>query len=352
MAETEMFLYQIARQYYQTFPGDNIGILISDKNADLFNNEATDFAPIILRHHDSPVLNNLLTRKRMVSKILEFQPDVIITTYPAKGLEQIPQILLISPQSEALLRNQKTIQTKQKEALAKYIDLCKITIVFSELEKQFIAINFPGRNEKIRVVHRIVSYGNKPLSYNDKQKIKEQFTNGNEYFLVAPEDDERILVNVLKGFSGFKKWQRSSMKLILTARDEDEKNKLIQLVSTYRFRDEIIIIIASDHSDFFKLIASAYLVLLPNKYNSNFSMAIKTLEASIPLMIAENSIYTEVLEDAAFVFRFQNKDDITRVFLESFRDETQRMKIINQSEEIKKSLSSKNFFSQLRDIIV
>lgn len=56
-----------------------------------------------------------------------------------------------------------------------------------------------------------------PVEWELANKIKEKYTGGQEYFLVAGSiHSHKNLLTLLKAFSIFKKWQKSNMKLVIT----------------------------------------------------------------------------------------------------------------------------------------
>lgn len=61
-----------------------------------------------------------------------------------------------------------------------------------------------------------------PLPWEEKIKVKEQYTAGTEYFLYAGSfRPGKNLVNLLKAFSLFKKRQQSNWKLVLAGVAEE-----------------------------------------------------------------------------------------------------------------------------------
>jgi len=344
-------LFRIADSYSKFFREDKVEFLLSDKEAITFQKADTPVKIVGIKHSYSPVLKNFLIEKRIHSEINKLKPEVVLTFHPVKINSDYRQFFLAAPALNNLLREKEALSEKLKDELWYDIENSKAVIVFSELEKHLITTLFTGIWEKITVIHKLTPAGNRPVTTDKRQIIKDKIAGGNEFFLCPVAKDEDTTINLLKGFSGFKKWQRSSMKLILVSPENDQDDKLGALISSYRFKKDVGII-PSACPEMAKCIASAYAVFLPDKYDSDMEFAIKTLEAQAPLIIPSGSVYSEVVKDSAFHFTYQNKDDITRVMLESFREESKISRLIQSSKDILTTIRQKDFYTTLRNLLV
>lgn len=99
----------------------------------------------------------------------------------------------------------------------------------------------------------------KVLPWQDKLLARSGFTGNNEYFIsminVEPID---AVIDLLKAFSHFKKWQQSSMQLMLICNTGEDLRPLKNKLSTYKYRDDVVL--SEDISDapLAGLFASAY----------------------------------------------------------------------------------------------
>jgi glycosyltransferase involved in cell wall biosynthesis len=72
-----------------------------------------------------------------------------------------------------------------------------------------------------------------PVDREQKQNIKDSFADGREYFLfMGGNHPIKNLVGLLKAFSLFKRWQKSNMKLIVTGLITEQKDDVLQKLSS------------------------------------------------------------------------------------------------------------------------
>jgi glycosyltransferase involved in cell wall biosynthesis len=97
------------------------------------------------------------------------------------------------------------------------------------------------------------------MEWEEKEKIKEEYAGGTEYFLftgdIYPPDH---LITLLKAFSYFKKWQQSNMKLIMAGPANRKTEKLKEKLATYKYREDVIIIENPDPQTIQELTGAAY----------------------------------------------------------------------------------------------
>ncbi len=132
------------------------------------------------------------------------------------------------------------------------------------------------------------------FSSSQLEAVKALQTNGFDYFLfVANTSSKPHLIMALKAFSLFKKWQKSSMKLVVCLENNLESN-LIPDFKNYKHKDEVIFVneIKND------LIAASYAVIDFSKYSVN-SYLFTALEHNVPLILSNNITNQSVFSDAA-----------------------------------------------------
>ncbi len=99
----------------------------------------------------------------------------------------------------------------------------------------------------------------KPLEWQDRLLAKSGFTGNNEYFisLIQAEPIEAV-VDLLKAFSHFKKWQASSMQLILICNTSEDLSPLKNKISTYKYKGDVVVLEDIADTALAGLLASAY----------------------------------------------------------------------------------------------
>jgi glycosyltransferase involved in cell wall biosynthesis len=72
--------------------------------------------------------------------------------------------------------------------------------------------------------------------------VKQQLTEGKEYFLyVGAIHPRKNLINLLKGFSWFKKRYQSNMKLVLVGRMAWKNEMFLKQLESYKYRNDVVV---------------------------------------------------------------------------------------------------------------
>ncbi len=105
----------------------------------------------------------------------------------------------------------------------------------------------------------------RPLPGEEKEEVKEHYTEGKEYFLTdtAGMGAEQV-VGLLKAFSLFKKRQRSNMRFLLRAGAVRGRIKGIPInLENYKYRSDLSVIDDPGEEEWRRLMGAAYLLVVP-----------------------------------------------------------------------------------------
>lgn len=81
------------------------------------------------------------------------------------------------------------------------------------------------------------------MEWEEKEAIKEKYTNGTDFFLFnGPLYPPDTLISLLKAFSAFKKWQQSSLKLVLAGPSGKKTAELKGKLESYKYREDVILL--------------------------------------------------------------------------------------------------------------
>lgn len=112
----------------------------------------------------------------------------------------------------------------------------------------------------------------KPISFEDKQVIKEAYTGGKEYFLCNDIDlTSDAFISLLKGFSIFKQFQLSEWKLIIFLPDKNNGDAFEKIIATYKYRNDVILLYDDDTNSYRQqLVAAAYALITLSRFTLSF----------------------------------------------------------------------------------
>jgi glycosyltransferase involved in cell wall biosynthesis len=199
-----------------------------------------------------------------------------------------------------------------------------------------------GINAKGVIVARLLpgkSYV--PADWEERESLKQELAGGKEYFIVNAEDtSEKRIINVLKAFSLFKKWQQSNMQLLLI--NPEDAPKINTLLQTYKYRDDVKVIAsaATPEPAIFIKAALAY-ISLPESDITGYSAAI-AMQCNIPAITYDIGAVRETGGDAVLYTDPENSEDIAGKMIKLYKDEKLKAQLIRRSQERIAALKQEN----------
>ncbi len=162
----------------------------------------------------------------------------------------------------------------------------------------------------------------------DKLLIKAQFSENKEYFVCLVNDDEEAaFITLLKAFSKFKKWQQSSMQLLLIPKYENISAKLSEKLASYKYRNDVKTLHAFTLKETASVVASAYALLHVPVCEADILPAVIGLQCATPI-ITFNNIYLREYCNAASLYASENN-------FETLGDE---IMLLFKNEELRKQM--------------
>ncbi len=267
----------------------------------------------------------------------KYKPDVWLQPYGFCSLaSKIPQLLVVHdlaflhyPQFIAW-HHRWFYQLFTKSFLRKAAGI----VTVSEFSKSDIIEQFQVPPQKINVVYNAARFGFQPLLWHEKQLTKEGFADGREYFLFTGGIHPRKnLMNLLKAFSLFKKWQHSNMKLLIAGRLAWKYDTVLAKLKTYKYRDDVVLLGYLHEEQLMKITASAYAVIYPSFFEGFGLPIVEAMQSEVPVITSNTSSMPEIGGDAALYADPNNPDAIAKQMLSLYKDETLRNTLIAKGKD-------------------
>ena len=252
----------------------------------------------------------------------------------------IPQILFLQNDSKTVTKNNlyrakkvitPTIFSKQQLVEKHQLDANKIKVLYSASN------NF------------------KPKDIDIKQQTKDGYADGREYFLffggVKPNNN---LMQVLKAFSMFKKWQYSSMKLLVEGNLIYKNEDLAVKLKTYKYRDDVVLLGNISTAKIATITASAYCSIYIPTYDGYTQQIFAAMQSAVPVITLNNTSMQEIGGNAALYTNTIEPEDIAAQMQLIYKDENLRTNQIKQGLEqattfsLKKSIDT--FWNVIEDV--
>ena len=213
----------------------------------------------------------------------------------------------------------------------KFIRKATSILTVSNFSKKDIIDHYQTPGSKINVVYNGVKEVFAPLSFEKQISIKDEHTGGTEYFLyVGAIHPRKNLVNLLKAFSIFKRRLHSSMKLVLAGRLAWKNNEFLELLKTYKYKEDIVLTGYLEEKELARLMASAYAFVYPSLFEGFGVPVAEAMKCGVPVLTSKASAMEEITEGAALYFDPKNIDDMADKLMRIYKDEDGRKKLIEK----------------------
>lgn len=230
-----------------------------------------------------------------------------------------------------------------KKKIEKKITHSNYIIAANDWVKKNLLSNFVEIQDRIIVLEPAVDKL-LPFTFEDRQLVKKTYTKQKDFFLVHELSTEANFIMTLKAFSLFKKWQQSSMQLVVVCKKQKIKiyeNKL----SNYKYKGDVII---SDESsdNSYKLAQSAYASIFIQNIFSVVSNMLQAQQANIPILLPKSDYFDAVFKDTA-LYTELNEKKLSEAMIELYKDENQRNKLILKGAQLQKKTEWKDVANNL-----
>lgn len=162
-----------------------------------------------------------------------------------------------------------------------------------------------------------------PLDYQQKEDIKNQYTQGNE-FIVATVDTEQDFIMLLKAFSIFKKWQKSSMKLVVCMYQFKKNERLKKSFQSYKYNKDVVVL--SQEKDWSAVLGAAYMFINLQKY-TDATLLCQAIQQHIVIATLGSALENYFLQKNYFPIAEKSIHSIAQTIMLAFKDETQLLTI-------------------------
>lgn len=213
--------------------------------------------------------------------------------------------------------------------LKKRVGLAKEIQVFSEQIKSELLQKLPKALHKVIIVKPFLAPDIKPIDEDARDVIRYQYTNGDAYFLyLGPIHSAANLINLLKGFSVFKKRLGSNMKLVLCGATGKFSNNILDALSNYKYREEVIISGKLTEIEKISLLSSAYALVHTCRWERFGLPVLTAMKLGVAVLVPENSTHALHAGMSGMYFNENDPADIGEKMIRIYRDEQMRSDMI------------------------
>jgi glycosyltransferase involved in cell wall biosynthesis len=294
-----------------------------------------------------------------IPKVLKkYKADVFVSTDGFASMRTtVPQCLVVH--DLAFVHFPKYIPTLISNYLRKFtpkfIKKAKKIIAVSTYTKQDVIDTYGTASDKIEIIYNGAHDVYKPLTYEEKNIVKEKFTNGCDYFVYAGSlHPRKNIVNLLKAFAQFKKFTNSKMKLLLVGRLAWLTKEIEATLEQHPYKNEIIRIEYMDATDLSQVIGAAYAMVYVSIFEGFGIPILEAMKCNVPIITSNCTSMPEVGGDAAILIDPLHVSEIADAMKKIYNDENFRNKLIancaSQSAKFDWDKSAEQFFQIITNL--
>ena len=250
-------------------------------------------------------------------------------------LTGVPQVLVVSDLSFLHYPSffTKTQLLFYKRYTPLYLKKAKVITAVSGFCKDEIVARYKVVPQKVINVQSAARTVFQPVGWKEKEAIKETFAEGCEYLVfMGGSHPCKNLVNLLKAFSIFKKWQKTNMKLLVVGKLHERYNKVIEKLQTYKYRKDVIVLGYLQEADLAQVLAGSYVMLYPGFFEGVGVPVLEAMKCEVPVITSDNSSLTETGGDAVLYADPANPAAIAEQIKLLFKDENLRRQLIDKGK--------------------
>lgn len=249
---------------------------------------------------------------------------------------KVPQVMVIH--DLAFLHFPAFLPKWQQAYLAWHTPACirkaARVVTVSEHARADILRHYPFAQGKIEVVHNAAEPIFQPVDWAVRQQAMDRFADGCAYFVVVGSIHPRKnLINLLKGFSIFKKRQRSNMKLVITGRLAWQHGDFEEMLSRYAYRSDVRLTGYLPSAEMPLVVGGAYALVYPSLWEGFGIPVLEAMQSGVPVLCSDNSAMPEVAGEAALFFDPLQPEDIALQLSRVYKDEPGRSVMIRRGLE-------------------
>lgn len=174
-------------------------------------------------------------------------------------------------------------------------------------------------------------------SWAEEQSVKTQYSGGKDYFIFTGDIAEsHRLTDLLKAFSIFKKWQQSNMLLLIAGYTTSYTPLLEEQLSTYKYKNDVIIIKNPPVAELEKLMATAYALVYPASRNSwPHPLALAAIQG-LAIITSDIPEHRGITDAAIWVDNHDLINGFSAAMQLLYKDENQKQALEKRIKETKK----------------
>lgn len=222
----------------------------------------------------------------------------------------------------------------------KFLKKASKIVTVSQYSKNDIIKQYKIQENKIEVIYSGIRSKFCSINNAEREKTKQLFSNGEEYFLfVGGVHPRKNVMSLIKAFSIFKKWTKSNMKLLVIGRMAWQYSEIEEKLKTYKYRNDVELLGYADDTKLASIMSAAYVLVHPSFFEGFGSPIVEAFHSAVPVLTSNTSSMVEIADDAALLFDPNNIEDLAQQMILIYKDEKLKKQLIEKGIKRAKDFS-------------
>ena len=201
----------------------------------------------------------------------------------------------------------------------------------SEYSKQDIVNTYHIEADKIDVVYDGAHEGYHPLSPSEQRLTREQYADGNRYFIfISTIIKRKNLATLLTAFDQFKQDDHEGTKLLVVGHRVWWKDELAKAYEQMNHKEDVVFLGRTEPEELIRLLGSAISLVYPSLYEGFGIPIIEAFQAEIPVITSNCTSMPEVAGDAAILIEPTDTDAMSNALTRVANDSNLRNQLISE----------------------
>ncbi len=250
----------------------------------------------------------------VTNALKKYQPDVFFSPDGFLSLRSEVKTVLAIHDVVYLHRPEdvsKAAQRYYELFIPKFLQKADRILTVSEFNKKDILTHFDLPASKIDVIYNGCRAIFKPLDIYSQQKIRNQYADGQEYFLYYGAIQPRKNVHrIIAAFDLFKRKTKAPHKLLLAGRFAWQTGEVSDALHAAEYKEDIELLGYIPDEALATIVASAFCVTYPSEFEGFGLPIVEAMNCDVPVITGNITSMPEVAGDAGLFVNPQSREEI------------------------------------------
>lgn len=201
----------------------------------------------------------------------------------------------------------------------------------SEFSKADIVSHYGIAPDKIDVVYNGAKEVYKPISESARAKVKQQYTNGCDYFIyVGSIHPRKNVANLLLAFDKFKADTPNDLKLVIVGRKAWDFEDVDYAHANMQFKQDVIFLGHVPPADLGDIVAASYAMVYVSLFEGFGIPIVEAMSCDVPVITSNITSMPEAAGDAAMLVNPYRVSEIGAAMSHLYVDKAVRQQLIEK----------------------